>query len=273
MNLALWKKAVSDVRLPLLFAGGLLVCFGWLFVWLMSYFDIGAWSTLLNLMPSFMQPLVGVPLAKLATPAGQISILYTHPVTLLICVSWAIGFGSASISGEISRRTMDMLLVLPVRRTTIVFAPAVTATLGAAALAAAVWFGMWLGLRTVAFAAPPTAGQFLPASANLFSLTFCLGGLTTFFSSWNDDRWRTILLAGGVFVASMILELVARIWPNGAWLRYFTFLTLFKPQQIVLLPTEGWPGLAEDVSLCGLGLLAYLAAIIIVWRRDFYTPA
>ncbi len=75
MNLALWKKAFSDIRLPLLAAGVLLASFGWLFVWLMSYFDVGAWSTLLNLMPSFMQPLVGVPLAKLATPAGQISIL------------------------------------------------------------------------------------------------------------------------------------------------------------------------------------------------------
>jgi len=51
MNLALWKKAVSDAWLTLAVSSVLLILFCWLFVWLMSLFDIGAWSRLLDLLP------------------------------------------------------------------------------------------------------------------------------------------------------------------------------------------------------------------------------
>ena len=84
MNLALWKKAVSDAWLTLVVSCVLLLLFCWLFVWLMSFFDVGAWSRLLNLLPDFVQPMVGVPMAKLASPAGQLSILFAHIITILV---------------------------------------------------------------------------------------------------------------------------------------------------------------------------------------------
>ena len=160
MNLALWKKAVSDAWLTLVVSSVLLILFCWLFVWLMSHFDMGAWSTMLNLLPNFVQPMLGVPLAKLATPAGQLSFLYVHVVTILVCVGWAVGRGSASISGEIGRGTMDLLLSLPVWRMSVMTVPAVVATLGAAVLAASVWAGLVLGLLCVKFHQPPPPQEF-----------------------------------------------------------------------------------------------------------------
>ena len=130
MNLALWKKAVSDAWLTLVVSCVLLILFCWLFVWLMSFFDVGAWSRLLNLLPDFVQPMVGVPMAKLASPAGQLSILFAHIVTILVCVGWAVGRGSDSIAGEIGRGTMDLILSLPVWRFSVMAVPAVVATVG-----------------------------------------------------------------------------------------------------------------------------------------------
>jgi ABC-2 type transport system permease protein len=176
----------------------LLVLFCWLFVWLMSFFDVGKWQNLLSLLPNFVQPMLGVPLNKLASPAGQLSILYTHVVTLLVCVGWAVGRGSDSISGEIGRGTMDLLLSLPVWQITVMIVPAVVAALGTAVLAASVWVGTALGLSSVRFADPPPLGQFLPGAANLFAMTFCFTGITTLVSSGNRDRWRTISLSGRV---------------------------------------------------------------------------
>ena len=136
MNLALWKKAVSDAWLTLVVSSVLPILFCWVFVWLMSFFDVGKWSGLLNLMPNFVQPMLGMPLAKLASPAGQLSILFAHLVTILVCVGWAVGRGSDSISGEIGRGTMDLLLSLPVWRFSVMAVPAVVAAVGAAVLAA-----------------------------------------------------------------------------------------------------------------------------------------
>jgi ABC-2 type transport system permease protein len=273
MNLALWKKAVSDAWLTLAVSSALLILFCWLFVWLMSLFDMGAWSTMLNLLPNFVQPMLGVPLAKLATPAGQLSILYTHLVTILVCVGWAAGRGSASISGEIGRGTMDLLLSLPVWRVSVMVVPAIVATLGAAVLAASVWAGMGLGLLCVKFKSPPAMHEFLPGAINLFAMTFCFTGITTFVSSWNRDRWRTISIAGGFFVVSMILKLVARMWPGGAWLGYLSFLSLFRPQELILVPAaDGWAGLQPGGILILLGLLSYAAAGAVLWRRDIPAP-
>jgi ABC-2 type transport system permease protein len=273
MNRALWKKAVSDAWLTLAVSSGLLILFCWLFVWLMSFFDAGKWGSLLNLLPDFLQPMFGTSLAKLASPAGQLSILFGHLVTILICIGWAVGRGSDSISGEIGRGTMDLLLSLPVWRFSVMAVPAVVAAMGAAVLAASVWVGLALGLLCVRFPDPPPLGQFLPGVVNLFAMTFCFTGFTTLVSSCSRDRWRTISLAGGFFVLSLILKLVARMWPHGGWLNYFSFLSLFRPQEMILTPSrEVWPGLRCDAALLLLGLLAYAVAALVFWRRDIPAP-
>jgi ABC-2 type transport system permease protein len=273
MNLALWKKAVSDAWLTLAVSSGLLMLFCWLFVWLMSFFDAGKWGSLLGLLPNFLQPMMGAPLAKLASPAGQLSVVFGHPVTILICVGWAVGRGSDSISGEIGRGTMDLLLSLPVWRISVMVVPAVVATLGAAVIAASVWLGLAIGLLCVRYPNPPPLRQFLPGSVNLFVMTFCFTGIATLVSSCNRDRWRTIVLAGGFFVVSAIVKVVAQMWPHGAWLNYFTFLSVFRPQELILSPPAGaWPGLRYDLALIALGLLAYAIAALIFWRRDIPSP-
>ena len=220
-------------------------------------------------MPNFLQPMLGVPLAKLASPAGQLSIVFVHVITMLVCVGWAVGRGSDSISGEIGRGTMDLLLTLPVWRVTVMIAPAVAATVGAAVLAVSVWAGIAVGLLCVRFHDPPAIALFWPGVANLFAMTFCLTGVATLISSFNRDRWRTIALSGGFFVVSLILKIILRMWPGGWWLHYLTFLSLFQPQELILLSGESdSPAMRYDLTLLGLGVIAYVAAGVVFWRRD-----
>jgi ABC-2 type transport system permease protein len=269
VNLAIWKKAVAETSVSLALCGTLLLLFAWVFVWLMSLLETGAWASLLKLMPGFFQPMLGLPLAELATPAGQISFIYQHVVTVLLAVGWALGRGSASISGEIGRGTMDLILSLPVRRASVVLIPAVVATGGAAILAAAVLAGIWLGLLTTNPAADLSAWKFLPGSVNLFCLVFCCTGITTFVSSWNRDRWRTVALAGGFYVVSVIIKMIGRLWPPGDWLKYCTFLTAYRPQEMILLPDEsGLPAWQHNLTLIALGLVCYTAGTIVLARRD-----
>jgi ABC-2 type transport system permease protein len=273
LNRALWRKAVRDAKNQLLMSSLLLVLFGWVFVWLMSLFRVGALGKILTLLPGFVEPLVGVPLAQLATPAGRVSVLYVHVITLLVCIGWAIGRGSDTVSGEIGRATMDLILTLPVRRVAVLLVPAVVATLGTAVLVLSVWAGSWLGLWTVGWRREVSIWLFLPGAANLFAMIFCLTGLTTFLSSWDHDRWRTIWLGGGFFILSSILKMIARLWEHGAWLKYLSFLTAFEPQQLILMQQGSRSlSLRFDAALIGLGLLGYLAAALVFSRRDIPVP-
>jgi len=273
MNAALWKKAVSDAWLQLAVCSVLLVLFSWVFVWLMSLFPVGAFSTILRWMPSFVQPIVGVPLAELATPTGQLSILYVHAITLLLCVGWAVGRGSDPISGEIGRGTMDLILSLPIRRVEVLVAPAVVAAAGAAVLAASVSAGTLLGLKTVTLHGDVSLWKFFPGAVNLCAMTFCLTGVTALFSSFNRDRWRTISLAAGFFVISFIIKMVGRLWSAGWWLKYCTFLSAFQPQRLILVPDHsGLTALKCNLTLVLLGLTCYAAAGVIFSRRDIPAP-
>ncbi len=269
MNLAIWKKAVSDAWLHLAISATILVLFSWVFIWLMSQLPIHVFGRVLKWLPDWIEPLLGVPLAHLGSPAGVLSLLFIHMVTMMVCVGWAVGRGSDSISGEIARGTMDLILSLPVWRVTVMAAPAVVATLGAIVLAAAVLLGIHLGLATIEFGDDVSVGVFLPGAINLSCMIFCLTGVTTFMSSWNRSRWRTIALAVGFFLVSEIVEMVGRVWQWGSWLIYGSFLTAFQPQRLILEPEKtGLLAPWYNGTLLMLGLVAYAAAAIILARRD-----
>lgn len=271
-NPALWTKSIRESWWQFVVSCGLLVSFAWVFVLLMSLFDMAPLQAILSLLPPFVQPLVGVPLAELATPAGRASVIYVDVITLLIFIGWAVGRGSNAVSGEIARGTMEVVLTLPVRRYTVIVIPAIVTALGAALLALSVWLGTWLGLATVGWHREVSIWQFFPAVVNLFAMTFCLTGVTTFLSSWDRDRWRTVWLGGGFFIISTMFKMVARLWPPGEWLKYLSFLTAFEPQQLILMPDAWSRALWLSGTLIGLGLLGYLLAILVFTWRDIPVP-
>ena len=273
MNWALWKKGFADTWLLLALGSALLILFAWAFVWFTSQFQLGVWGTMLGALPGFMQTLIRIPVARLASPAGLISVLYVHPVTMLVCVGWAVGRGSDPITGEIGRGTMEHLLTLPVRRISVLLIPSVIAALGAAVLALALWAGTWLGISTVKAYAGLEIRQFLPGAVNLFAMIFCLTGITALFSSWDHNRWRAMAAAGGFFVLSYLVELVALVWKPLSWLEYLSFVSLFAPQRFIAVPEDA-ASLAwrYDGSLVGIGLLSYALASMVFALRDIPQP-
>ena len=274
MNAAVWRKAIVDARTQLFVSCVLLLLFGWFFVWFQSLFKVGAIAGFLTLLPDFVQDLVGVPLEQFVTPRGRISILYLHLITLLICYGWAIARGSSSVSGGISAGTYELILTLPIRRFSVVVAVGTVATVGAALLALSTWVGNCLGLATVTLeGGPARPTDFLPGAVNLFFMTFCFTGMTTFFSAFDRSRWRTMCLAGGVLVVSILLDMVASIWKPGAWLGYLSFLTAFDPPGLILEHQGDWAELLRlnGVLLC-VGLACYTIAAVVFSRRDIPVP-
>lgn len=273
MNRALWTKALKDAWRQLLASVLLLTLFSWLFVWLMSLFPVGGIGIILSFLPGFVEAMLGVPLKMLASPLGQVSVLYVDVVTLLVCVGWALGRGSDVVSGEIARGTMDLILSLPVWRVTVLAVPAVVTTLGSMLLAASVQLGIRLGLACVRFDDPPTAAAFLPGTINLFCMMFSFTAITTWVSSWGRDRWATIGIAGGFFIISLIVKLIARMWPQGKQLFALSFLSTYEPQRLILVPDlTGRTAMHYNLTLLGVGLAFYLAAAVIFHRRDIPGP-
>jgi ABC-type transport system involved in multi-copper enzyme maturation permease subunit len=144
---------------------------------------------------------------------------------------------------------------------------------GAVVLALAVWVGSVLGLMTFSLSGEVSRTALLQGVWNLAAMTFCLTGVATFISSWSRDRWRAISWAGGFFVVSLIIKVIWRMWPEGDWLKYLTFLSAYRPQELILGSSEsGLTAWRCNGTLLALGLLCYVLAALIFTYRDIPGP-
>ncbi|MGQ9821428.1 MAG: hypothetical protein ACUVQK_06165 [Thermogutta sp.] len=273
MNFAIWKKAIRDGWSQFLVSGVLLFGFAWLFVWLNSLVSMELWVRLLDFLPPFAVRLIGIPLQALASPMGRLSVVFVHIVPLLIMMGWAVGRNSELVSGGISNGTLEVLLTVPARRIHWIWIPAVVWACQTCLLAGALWLGLIVGVRVVGTGNGIGYIEFLPGVVNLICMTLCLSGITAALSAADNNRWRTIWLATGIFIVATIIKMVARMWEPGAWLAYLSFLSAFEPQLLILVPEQAarlaW---RYNDTLLGVGLLGYVLAAMLLARRDIPVP-
>ena len=273
MNRALWIKAIGDARLLLAGLTVLMFGFNWLFVWLTSLVELGAFGVFLQALPREFESLVGVPFAKVATTTGRIALADIDPVVVFTIVTWSLARGSDVVSGEIGRGTMELLLAQPVSRLSLLLTHAVVTTAGSIMLAAAAWLGTCQGLALTGLLKQVEPRHFIPAAVNLFAATFFLAAITTLVSACDSQRWRTLGIVGAFYIVELLLKIVARMAPKFDRLMYATFLGAYEPQSLVIYPETAWQvSLRYDGTLIGLGLAAYLAAAIVFNRRDLPAP-
>lgn len=273
MNRMLLIKAAGDARGLVLAMGAMLFAFNWLFVWLNSTIELGAYEIILRNMPAWFDQLLGMPIDVVATPLGRLSMAYVHPVVAVSLIVWGVARGSDGVSGEIDRGTMEWILAQGVRRWEVVASQGLATALGSVVLAACCWLGTAAGLATVPLDEPLAARDFLPGVVNAAAMSFFVGGGTMLLGSLDRYRWRTIGLAGGFCLVQLILKLIGRIAPGGGWVLYLTFLGPFEPQRIIVSGEAAWSeALRLSGPLVGLGLAAYIAAAVVFARRDIPAP-
>jgi ABC-2 type transport system permease protein len=272
MNPALWRKAISDSWVQLLVSCLLLFAFSWIFIWLMNMFHINTKAPFFTTIPKFIEKLTDIPMAELTSPMGRISLVFVHVVPMVICLGWAVGRGSDTISGEAGRGTLELLATLPIRRYGLLLPPAVVSAVGAFCLAFSLWLGVAVGVTLNPTDEPIPWSRFTPGAVNLACMIICVHALTVFLSSWISNRWRTILIAIGIFILSFILEMTGRLWTGGFWLRYVSFLRAFQPQELILATgTTPLTAYIYNGSLLIVALAFYLLAAFLFWRRDIPT--
>jgi ABC-2 type transport system permease protein len=273
MNRALWKKAYGEVRLMLPCFIVLMFAFQILFVWLTSQVDLQYIQYVLKHMPEYWKRLLPVSVESVSTYTGRVAIGYDHPVVVFGIAFWAIARASDAVSGPLGRGTMEIVLAQPVRRTTVLAINAAMTTLGSAAIAAANWLGTFTGLvifrKMHEIPALPYAG----CALNLFAYAFFLAGFTTLLSACDRYRSRTIGLAVGFYIGSLVLKVVGRVSPSYHALLYCSFLAAFEPQRFVD-PQFNTAAimLRYDLPLALAGVLCYLVAGIVFSRRDLPAP-
>jgi ABC-2 type transport system permease protein len=273
MNRALWKKALGEVRLMLPCFVVLMFGFQILFVWLTSQVDLQYIQYVLQHMPEYWKRLLPVSVASVSTYVGRVAIGYDHPVVVFGIAFWAVARGSDAVSGPLGRGTLEMVLAQPVRRVSVLLTNAAMTTLGTAAIAAANWAGTFAGLRMFQKMRNIPAFPYAGCALNLFCYALFLAAVTTLLSACDRYRSRTVGLAVGFYIGSLVLKVIGRVSSGYHALLYGSFLAVFEPQRFVdpQFNTAAIT-LRYDVPLALAGCVCYLVAILIFSRRDLPAP-
>ena len=294
-NRALWRKTISEAALLLLPTMAILIGFAWLDVYITNRLEVARIPELVKLVvPTDMLQLNSMNISDWGTRKGLLSALYIHPLVEAAFLAWALTRGSAAVSGELSRGTMEMLLSQPISRRALLLANAATTVLGCAALAVASLCGLWLGLATAPppkpapaaaqagplnllnaaaefvnavrlgkpSAAPPAeridVRDFVPAALVIFAYSAALAAVTTMVSAFTTYRYRTLGIIALFGTSQVALDVVWR-WlgkdqPLFAWLKYFTLKAAFEPQKVMFCDP------AQQTAML-TGYLAVFAAV------------
>jgi ABC-2 type transport system permease protein len=125
--------------------------------------------------------------------------------------------------------------------------------------------------------------RFGPALWLVGGLIFAVCGYTMWLSSAGRFRWRVLGLAVFVTLVQFLVNVLAQMWDQAAWVRPLTIFYYYQPQQVILsedwcVTFAEWNGgsplvrLPMPVVLYGVGAIGYVMALRTLVRRDLPAP-
>jgi ABC-2 type transport system permease protein len=199
---------------------------------------------------------------KVDTPGGYATFKY-GPTILLLAV-WALAAGARALRGEEERGSIDVLLSLPESRVRLALEK-----LGAI-WTALLGIGLLMALVTFAGAQRTNAGlSFIDVA--LFALNVVLtsgvfAAIALLISQFTRERGTASGITGILFVVSIVVDMVHRIFPNTEWISRISpvyYYNLSRP----LVPGYG----ANAGAMVGLFAASVVLSAAGTWlfaRRD-----
>ena len=233
--------------------------------WAITLIDASQFREILENFRDF-EKFASVPFDQLITYTGRVAATFSEPMLLVCILVFVISRSSDSISGELARGTMEMIMAQPVGRKQFLLASMVTVWIGIAGICIACYAALYLSAhlnhvteveRPPAITVPgteldiptdwllepkttqvPLADRidfttFAPAIIALFSMGFFVAGFTTMLSSFDKYRWRTVGIAVGFVVLQQMIGVIAKAKPELEFLGSFSFFWLYAPELFV----------------------------------------
>ena len=275
MNRAFLWKSLNDAKMLMLACSAAIFAFAWIRVLIVASMETVRFQKMFDNIPDIIKRLSPVPVEDLINYPGLVGFTFEEPIAYLMMAVFAIARGSDSISGEINRGTMEMMLSQPISRRQYLLGHSAVTIFGVAVIALSAFLGTKVGIEPAqvdmatqsmtwqlpfGFEVPLgdfknepkfkplkellDANLFIASAINYFSLGVFLTGLTTALSSVDRFRWRTIGLTVSIYVVQTVCELTGLAVSGARWLLNLTFFSTYEPvghaTQIAKDPNYAW---------------------------------
>lgn len=279
MNYAILRKTARDTLLIfILVVLGILVfeCF---FLRAVREFSEEGKGTLLRLptVGRFLRTLVGADFGAELTPTSLATIGFVHPIVLVLTWGMLITHCTRVLSGETDRGTADLVLSLPVSRSSYYFSVTLAWLLMGIPIAFAPICGLTIGERIFPLWEPLDLVRLRVITLNFAALYLGVGGVAMFVAAHNNYRAPAIAILIAGLLASMLVNFLAGILETSAFgaaparrdiihtVKYLGILQYYQPLPILRSGEIPWHNIG---TLVGIGSLAWLVGLFRFLRRD-----
>jgi ABC-2 type transport system permease protein len=226
----------------------------------------GSFEQLGELLPPFVQEVMGPSLTALMSFSGIVCLGYFHLAVMGSLVGLSIAIGTMPTS-EIETGFMDLILSRPLPRHWIITRSIVVMMICTVEVLGVMMIATWAGLnglapRDVAWPAPDLI---LRLVMNLGVLMLCWNAIAVAIGSAARRRSVAGGLAGLLALAMFLLDYIARAWEPAervAWLSPFRY---YSPLELVMgsaLPAR------NILVLAGIAGFGFSMAYVLFSRRD-----
>ena len=224
-----------------------------------------AMNDFLDQMPEAMRNLFAMAGADLSTPVGYIQVELLSFMGPILVILYAVLAGSGAVAGEEDRRTLDLLLMTPVRRSRVVAEKAAAMVLGTLGLAALLGVALVVEGSLVDMALP--VGKVAAAMLHLGLLGLVFGALALAVGAATG---RLGLSRGVPAVAAVVAYVVNGLGGFVTWLEPFQAWSPFYQYAGHDPLRNGVSAVGVTIAVATVALLTLVAA----WsfeRRDLAT--
>ncbi len=268
---ALVRKVVHESRGTLLLTAAALFGLGWLSVYITSRNEDRVLKAIASgELGDRLEWLRRLGVGKTPTSVELMMAFWNHPFFVALVAIWGIARGSAAVSAEIERGTMDLLLSRPISRTAYLASQVVVSVLGLAVLGASLAVGAIIGVHYHTLRVTPGTWELIRVSANLAALGLPIYGYTLLISSVDHVRWRPTWIGSTLTLAAFIAHVItafpvfAESWWKP-WVDRVSIFTAYDPVELVTKAESFGPHVG---ILAGTGGACVVLAFLLFARRD-----
>ncbi|MDX1765863.1 MAG: ABC transporter permease subunit [Candidatus Saccharimonadales bacterium] len=151
-------------------------------------------------------------------PLGWLGLGYTHPVPIILFISWTIVLSSAAIAKEVETGTGEMLFSRPVDRRLLLLARMMVWFTGLLLIIVAGILGTLAGKNLGGGLESISIGDTIELGAAILPLLFVVAGLGYFATALFSQRAKASAIATWFAVASYFLNFASYLWePLKEW--------------------------------------------------------
>jgi ABC-2 type transport system permease protein len=275
-NYGIFRKTLGDSAASLVMATIGIIAFVVLFVWAML--NMGAQVLEFVSKFPFISKILEMGLGIRTSGEVSISIIFavcfTHAVVLALTWTIMIATTTRVTVGEIERGTADLLLSLPVTRTTVYSSTTLVWLLAAVILSFCPIPGIWIGIHIFETGEPVDIFRYFPPALNFFCLNLAVGALSSMIACLLNRRGQAIGIVVGVAFVSSVINFLVPFLDTGTVseliknVRFLSLLNYFRPVDIVR--TGHWP-FAEMAALITFSLVCWAIGLFAFSRKDVPT--